>query len=159
MEKKVRNHGRAKLVLEGHTRSLRYESDLRPLAYSRLVRWRLARVIRAALPLGPLGDGTDDQGGTGASLPIRRSSMFVRFLLASGSAAFLLTSSMTSPADACLFVGIHPITKQTTSHIHSRAFGITDKGACRRAERTCLRKLKHEWKNTSVQQFACKRID
>jgi len=85
--------------------------------------------------------------------------MFVRFLLASGSAAFLLTSSMTSPADACLFVGIHPITKQTSSHIHSRAFGITDKGACRRAERTCLRKLKQEWKNTKVQQFACKRID
>ena len=84
--------------------------------------------------------------------------MFFRFL-AAGPVVFLIITSMTAPADACLFVGINPVTKQTASDIHSRSFGATEKGACRRAERACLRKVKEAWKHSKVQQFACKRID
>ena len=84
--------------------------------------------------------------------------MFFRFV-AAGPAVFLIATSVVTPADACLFVGINPITKQTASDIHSRSFGATERGACRRAERACLRKLKQAWKGNRVQQFACKRID
>jgi hypothetical protein len=85
--------------------------------------------------------------------------MFLKLLLATGPAVFLLISSMTSPAHACLFVGINPITREVLPHIRSRSLGATEKGACGRAERTCLRKLKQAWKSAKVQQFACKRID
>ena len=84
--------------------------------------------------------------------------MFFRFAVA-GPAVFLILMSVTTPADACLFVGINPVTKKTASDIHSRSWGATEKGACRRAERACLRKLKQAWKGSKVQHFACKRID
>jgi hypothetical protein len=84
--------------------------------------------------------------------------MFFRFAVA-GPAVFLILMSVTTPADACLFVGINPVTKETASNIHSRSWGATEKGACRRAERACLRKLKQAWKGSKVQHFACKRID
>jgi hypothetical protein len=70
--------------------------------------------------------------------------------------AILLT---TTRADACLFVGIDPVTKEISSGVHSRGFGVNESGACRRAERKCLRKLKAAWNNTKVQQFTCKRIE
>ena len=76
-----------------------------------------------------------------------------------GLAVFLLSALVSTPADACLFVGINPVTKETASAIHSRSFGATEAGACRRAERACLRKLRAAWKGSKVQQFACKRID
>ena len=83
----------------------------------------------------------------------------VRVFLAAGPALFLLITSMTTPADACLFVGINPVRKETSATVRSRGFGATEKRACRRAERTCLRKLKAVWKNSKAQHFACKRID
>jgi hypothetical protein len=76
-----------------------------------------------------------------------------------GLAVFFLSAVVTTPANACLFVGINPVTKETASAIHSRSFGATETGACRRAERACLRKLRAAWKSSKVQQFACKRID
>jgi hypothetical protein len=84
--------------------------------------------------------------------------MLFRFGVA-GPAVFLMSAIVTTPADACLFVGINPVTKETVSGIHSRSFGATEMGACRRAERACLRKLRAVWKGSKVQQFACKRID
>ena len=84
--------------------------------------------------------------------------MFFRLAVA-GSSVFLITASVTTPAEACLFVGINPLTKETQAEIHSRSFGATEAGACRRAERVCLRKLRAAWKGNKVQHFACKRID
>ena len=84
--------------------------------------------------------------------------MLFRFGVA-GPAVLLMSAIVTTPADACLFVGINPVTKETVSGIHSRSFGATEMGACRRAERACLRKLRGAWKGSKVQQFACKRID
>ena len=84
--------------------------------------------------------------------------MFFRLAVA-GPAVFLITAYVTTPADACLFVGINPVTRETASDIHSRSFGATETGACRRAERACLRKLKQAWKGSKLRHFACKRID
>src|SRR5215207_2768427 len=50
--------------------------------------------------------------------------MFFRFAVA-GPAVFLILTSVTTPADACLFVGINPVTKETASDIHSRSLGAT----------------------------------
>ena len=84
--------------------------------------------------------------------------MFFRLAVA-GPAVFLTAALVATPADACLFVGINPVTRETQSEIHRRSFGATEAGACRRAERACLRKLRAAWKGSKVQHFACKRID
>jgi hypothetical protein len=82
-----------------------------------------------------------------------------KFLIAAGAAA-LLTGSMTGPATAasCLYVAINPITQQISDDIRGRSVG-TQKGACRRAKRYCLNKLRRAWKKGKAQQFACKRVD
>lgn len=82
-----------------------------------------------------------------------------KFLIAAGAAA-LLTGSMTGPATAasCLYVAINPFTQQISDDIRGRSVG-TQKGACRRAKRYCLNKLRRAWKKGKAQQFACKRVD
>jgi hypothetical protein len=83
-----------------------------------------------------------------------------KFLIAAGAVAALLTGSMTGPATAasCLYVAINPFTQQISVDIRGRSVG-TQKGACRRAKRYCLNKLRRAWKKGKAQQFACKRID
>jgi hypothetical protein len=82
-----------------------------------------------------------------------------KFLIAAGAAA-LLIGSMTGPATAasCLYVAFNPFTQQLSDDIHGRSIG-TQKGACRRAKRYCLNKLRRAWKKGKAQQFACKRVD
>lgn len=94
------------------------------------------------------------KGADGKCRHLRLVSVF----LATGPLVVLLVTS-TTPAEACLFVGINPVTKETSPGVISRSLGATEKGACRRAERRCLRKLKALWRNSKVQYFACKRID
>jgi hypothetical protein len=86
--------------------------------------------------------------------------MFRRFLITAGAAAALLTGSLTGPATAasCLYVAINPFTQKVSDDIRGRSVG-TQKGACRRAKRYCLNKLKRAWKKGKAQQFACKRVD
>jgi hypothetical protein len=86
--------------------------------------------------------------------------MFRRFLITAGAAAVLLTGSLTGPATAasCLYVAINPFTQKISDDIRARSVG-TQKGACRRAKRWCLNKLRKAWKDGKAQQFACKRID
>ena len=82
-----------------------------------------------------------------------------KFLIPAGAAA-LLTGSMTGPATAksCLYVAINPFTQQISDDIRARSVG-TQKGACRRAKRYCLNKLRRAWKKGKAQQFMCKRVD
>jgi hypothetical protein len=83
-----------------------------------------------------------------------------KFLIAAGAAA-LLTGALTGPATAksCLYVAFNPFTQQLSDDIAGRSVGITQKGACRRAKRYCLNKLRRAWKKGKAQQFACKRVD
>jgi hypothetical protein len=82
-----------------------------------------------------------------------------RKLLLPAVAAILLTASMTTLAEAkwCVFAAVNPFTKKISSDINGAGTGL-EKGACRRAERRCLRKLRKAWKKGKAQQFACKRL-
>jgi hypothetical protein len=66
---------------------------------------------------------------------------------------------MTTPADAkdCWYQGFNPFTKAISSDIKGHGVG-TAKGACRRAKRKCLRKLRKAWAKGKAQQFGCRKI-
>jgi hypothetical protein len=81
--------------------------------------------------------------------------MFRKLLFAPGFAAVLLTASMTTPAVAkqCLFVAINQ------PDIRGVGNGLSQRAACRRAERRCLGNLRRAWQKGKAQQLGCKRID
>ena len=84
--------------------------------------------------------------------------MFRKLLLATATGV-LLVAPMTTSADAkdCWYQAFNPFTHEISSDIKGHGVG-TEKGACRRAKRKCLRKLRHAWDKGKAQQFACRRI-
>jgi hypothetical protein len=83
--------------------------------------------------------------------------VFLKLLFA--TTASLLTATITTPAAAkdCWYQAVNPFTHEISSDIKGHGVG-TEKGACRRAKRKCLRKLRHAWNKGKAQQFACRRI-
>ena len=75
------------------------------------------------------------------------------------AAGALLLSIVSTPGHAkeCWYQGYNRFTQHTSLEIKGHGVG-TQKGACRRAQRKCLNKLRRAWKHGKAQQYACTRV-
>lgn len=78
----------------------------------------------------------------------------IRKSLLAAAGALLLNVGVTTSADAarCTYFAFNPWTNDVSSSIRGSAIGA---GACRRAKRRCVRKLRSAWSNGQAQQFGC----